>query len=59
MARSSVTIFETMYALKPPPPRKAALKQDFVGEPTQSPLDSFDVAGFLTENRQLPFGDPA
>src|SRR6185437_4356927 len=31
-------------------------KQDFVGEPTQSCLDSFDLAGFLAENRCPLFG---
>jgi hypothetical protein len=32
-------------------------KQNFVGEPTQSCIDSLDVAGFLAENRQPLFGN--
>jgi hypothetical protein len=37
----------------------SAPKQNFVGEPTQSCLDSFDVAGLSAENRLPLFGNPA
>jgi hypothetical protein len=48
-----------------PPERRPAsafsrrAKQNFVGEPTQSCLDSLDFAGFLAENRCPLFGNPA